>query len=181
VFISMKNKIKYRLGSENIFADIGVPDAEGALAKADLARRVIGAIREKGNTQEEAASILGIAQPKISDLMRGRLTGFSMERLMRFLVRLGKDVQVVIKEPIRARRDVRIFGGAASEVLPLIISSSCAMPVFYVPASRASGFGVGSEGSPAGSASVDSAPWNTVAPYVADIAPSASVAAFMED
>jgi len=154
----MKKKVTYQVGSDNVFADIGVPDAEEALAKADLARRVIAAIRAKGSTQEKAASVLGISQPKISDLMRGRLSGFSMERLMRFLIRLGKDVQVVVKEPIRARSDVRVFGGSASGSGPLIVGSSHVARVFNLPAnSRASAFRADS------------------------LAHSASLAAFMKD
>ena len=91
-------KIKFRVGSDNVFADIGVPDAETALAKADQARRVVQAIRARGCTQPEAAALSGIAQPKVSGLLRDRLAGFSLERLMRFLPRLGEGVRIVVTD-----------------------------------------------------------------------------------
>ena len=76
----------YTVSSGNVFADLGVPNPEEALAKAELAHKIIVLIRERGLTQVQAAKLLGIDQPKVSALIRGRLTGFSLERLMRFLL-----------------------------------------------------------------------------------------------
>jgi predicted XRE-type DNA-binding protein len=82
----------------NVFEDICVAEPDVALAKADLALAIAEVIGERGWTQEEAAAVLGIDQPKVSLLMRGRLSGFSFERLMRLLNRLNYDVQVTIRE-----------------------------------------------------------------------------------
>jgi predicted XRE-type DNA-binding protein len=83
--------------SGNVFADIGVPEAEEALAKADIAARVCEVIVERGLSQRKAAALLGVDQPKVSALMRGRLEGFSLGRLFRFLNALDRDVEIIIK------------------------------------------------------------------------------------
>jgi predicted XRE-type DNA-binding protein len=83
--------------SGNVFADLGVDRPEEALAKAKLAAAITDIIASKGLTQTKAAELLGIDQPKISALLRGRLTGFSTDRLIRFLNALGRDVEIVIK------------------------------------------------------------------------------------
>ncbi len=90
--------------SGNVFADLGLAHPEDRLAKAELARRISGIIAERRLTQLEAAALLGIDQPKISALVRGRLGGFSLERLMRFLNVLGRDVQIVVKPKPKGRR-----------------------------------------------------------------------------
>jgi len=84
--------------SGNVFADLGVPDSEEALAKADLAIRISQIITDRGLTQAQAAEILGARQPHVSDLMRGKLKGFTMDRLFRFLNALGQDVEIVVKK-----------------------------------------------------------------------------------
>ena len=81
----------------NVFADLGVPDADAALAKAELARRSCAILAARKLTQAQAAAILGIDQPKVSALIRGKLDGFSTERLFRFLNALGQDVEIVIR------------------------------------------------------------------------------------
>ncbi len=86
----------------NVFADLGLPDDEQAFAKAELARKISEIITKKKLTQKQAAKILDVDQPKVSALMRGRLTGFSTDRLMRFLNALGRDVEIVIKKQRRA-------------------------------------------------------------------------------
>ena len=90
--------------SGNVFADLGLPNAEDRLAKAELARKISEIIGGRRLTQVEAAELLGIDQPKISALARGRLEGFSLERLMRFLNVLGRDVEIVVKAKTRGRR-----------------------------------------------------------------------------
>jgi predicted XRE-type DNA-binding protein len=69
----------------NVFEDMGMRDAEERLAKAEPARVIRTEIRERGLSQSEAAELLGIKQPDVSDLIRGKLARFSMERLERFL------------------------------------------------------------------------------------------------
>jgi len=90
--------------SGNVFADLGLPNPEERLAKADLAIRISSAIRGRRLTQARAARILKIDQPKVSRLLRGRLSGFSTERLMHFLTLLGRDVEIVVKTAPRSRR-----------------------------------------------------------------------------
>ena len=91
-------KIPYHeVSSGNVFEDLGFPDAPELQAKADLAYEISRTIDQRGLTQNEAAEILGVDQPKVSALVRGRLDGFSMERLYRFLNALGKDVEIVIR------------------------------------------------------------------------------------
>lgn len=92
----MKRKIVFEDSSGNVFADLGVENPEEALAKSELARQIGKLIKKKKLTQKEAAEILGIDQPKISSLIRGRLRSFSLERLLRFLNELGQDVNIVI-------------------------------------------------------------------------------------
>jgi predicted XRE-type DNA-binding protein len=100
----------YVVSCGNVFADLGLPDAEEALAKAELAHKISVVIRERRLTQARAAALLGVDQPKISALIRGRLAGFSIERLLRFLVALGQDIRITVQAcpPSRSRARVRI-------------------------------------------------------------------------
>lgn len=95
---SLREEIKIEPSSGNVFADLGLSNPEERLAKAKLAMRISNIIDARGLTQVEAAELLEINQPKISDLLRGRLKGFSTERLFRFLNLLGQDVKIVIRE-----------------------------------------------------------------------------------
>jgi predicted XRE-type DNA-binding protein len=104
----MAKKIEVIEGSGNVFADIGLPNPEERLAKAGLAIRIASAIRARRLTQARAARILKIDQPKVSRLLRGRLSGFSTERLMHFLTLLGHDVEIVVKTAPRSRRQGRL-------------------------------------------------------------------------
>jgi predicted XRE-type DNA-binding protein len=80
--------------SGNVFADLGLPNAEERLAKADLGLAIAREIEARRLTQGEAADLLGVAQPDVSNLMRGRLAGYSIERLTRLLNLLGRDVEI---------------------------------------------------------------------------------------
>lgn len=88
--------VEYREGSENIFDDIGLPNVEEAMAKAKIAMKIYEIIKKKKLTQAKAAKILKISQPKVSLLIRGYLTDFSLERLLRFLNDLGQNVYISI-------------------------------------------------------------------------------------
>lgn len=83
--------------SGNIFADLDLPDSEEYLVKAKLAYEISQLIKEKNLTQNKAAELLGIDQPKISALFKGRLSGFSIERLFRFFAMLNQDIEIIIK------------------------------------------------------------------------------------
>jgi len=80
----------------NIFEDLGLPNPEERLAKAELARVIRSVIRERGLTQAQAADVLGVKQPDVSDLTRGKLARFSMERLERFLNALDMEVRIQV-------------------------------------------------------------------------------------
>ncbi len=84
-------------GSGNPFEDVGRPNPEEALAKAELAMEIYAIIKARKLTQQEAADILGIDQPRVSDVIRGKLSRYSIDRLIRFLRLLGKDVKVHVK------------------------------------------------------------------------------------
>lgn len=103
----MSEEIDYTVGSGNVFADLGVRDPETALAKAKVAGRIAAVIERRGWTQQQAATVLGLDQPKVSLILRGRLRDFSLERLIGFLPRLDQDVAIVVRanpEPNRAAR-----------------------------------------------------------------------------
>src|SRR3990167_6388310 len=93
----------FELGSENVFADLDMPDSEEKLAKAKLALQINKIIKRKKLKQIKAAKLLGIDQAKISLLNRGRLSNFSIERLVRYLTLLDQDVEIVIKKSKRRR------------------------------------------------------------------------------
>ncbi|HZC45734.1 MAG TPA: helix-turn-helix transcriptional regulator [Candidatus Acidoferrum sp.] len=95
-------------GSGNVFRDLGLPDAKLLQAKADLVHRISLLIEERGLTQLRAAELLGIGQPKISALLHGRLDGFSMDRLVRFLNSLGQDVRISVRPKMKARPMVKV-------------------------------------------------------------------------
>jgi predicted XRE-type DNA-binding protein len=83
--------------SGNVFADLNLPYADDLLAKAELAAKIIAEIQRRRLTQSQAAAILGIDQPKVSALKQGKLSGFSIERLMRLLLALGRDIEITVK------------------------------------------------------------------------------------
>jgi len=89
--------IKVEASSGNVFADLGHSRPEEALAKAELVSRISDIITRRKLTQTKASALLGIDQPKVSALLRGKLEGFSTSRLFLFLNRLGQDVEIVIK------------------------------------------------------------------------------------
>jgi len=88
---------EYTASSGNVFADLKLPQPNDLMAKAELAAKVIAEIRRRQLTQSQAAEILGIDQPKVSALKQGKLSGFSIERLMRFLLLLGQDIEISVK------------------------------------------------------------------------------------
>ena len=99
----------YIVGSGSVFEDLAHPRPAEALAKAELAHKIGMLIAERGLTQAAAAGLLKVDQPKASALMRGRLAGFSLNRLVRFLVRLGSDVEIVVKPRTRAAGRAKVL------------------------------------------------------------------------
>jgi len=105
----MAVKKGYIVGSGNVFADLGVAHPEEALAKAELAHKITETIARRQLTQAQAAALLDVDQPKISALTRGRLAGFSLDRLVRFLVLLGNDVEIVVRTHRKSSRHARLM------------------------------------------------------------------------
>jgi len=94
--------------SGNVFADIGMAAPEEALAKTKLAAGISGIIKRRKWTQAQAAAFLGIDQPKVSTISHGRLSGFSTDRLLKYLTALGSDIEIVIKDNAGAKKPWRI-------------------------------------------------------------------------
>lgn len=100
--------------SGNVFEDLGFERPDEERMKAELVRTIRQIIRRRKLTQRRAAELLGVNQPKVSDLMRGNLTGFSTDRLIRFLKALDRDVEIIIKrKPKTSRRPARVTVRAA--------------------------------------------------------------------
>jgi predicted XRE-type DNA-binding protein len=100
----MSNKKRYETGSGNVFKDIGVPNAEEHLVKAQLVFKIDTILKKRGLKQVEAADLFGVRQPDVSKMLRGEFRQFSVERLLRFLAALDQDVEIVVK-PHRSRND----------------------------------------------------------------------------
>jgi predicted XRE-type DNA-binding protein len=96
------------LSSGNVFADIGVPRAEEVLFKADLAIAIGDVVRRRRLTQGTAARIVGIDQPKVSALLSGDTRGFSADRLIKILTRLGQDVEIRVHKSRTGKGRVRV-------------------------------------------------------------------------
>jgi predicted XRE-type DNA-binding protein len=99
-----KREIEYEVGSGNIFADVGLPNAEEHSIKAQLVYKIDALMEARDLKQTEAATLFGVRQPDVSKMLRGDFRQFSVERLMRFLVALGQDVEIVVKPHRGTRR-----------------------------------------------------------------------------
>jgi predicted XRE-type DNA-binding protein len=91
-------------GRQKVFKDIGVPNREEHLVKAQLVFKIDAIMKERRLKQTAAAGLLGIKQPDVSKMLRGEFRQFSVERLLRFLVALNQDVEIVVK-PHRDRNN----------------------------------------------------------------------------
>jgi predicted XRE-type DNA-binding protein len=85
------------MGSGNVFADLGLPNPEERLLKARLAIEISSLIESSRLSRRQAAKMLGIGQGRISDLLKGRLSRFSIERMFRSLKQLGQDIQITVR------------------------------------------------------------------------------------
>lgn len=91
------SKKGYETGSRNVFKDLGVPNADEHMVKAQLVFKIDSIMKERRLKQVEAAALFGVRQPDISMMLRGEFRQFSVERLLRFLVALDQDVEIVVK------------------------------------------------------------------------------------
>ena len=99
----MSEKIQVQRSSGNVFADIGLPNADEHLVKANIALVIARIIRKRELTQEQAGEILGLDQPKVSNLVRGQLDKFTIDRLMRYMRRLDYDVTISFRPKTKSR------------------------------------------------------------------------------
>src|SRR6202166_875328 len=93
----MSNKKRFETGSGNVFRDLGLPNAEEHFVKAQLVFKIDTILKKRGLKQVEAADLFGVRQPDVSKMLRGEFRQFSVERLLRFLVALNQDVEIVVK------------------------------------------------------------------------------------
>ena len=94
------NGVTFLQGSDNVFRDLGFPEAEAVnlMARADLMITIEKTIKERGFTQKETAKILGVGQPRVSDLYNGKIDRFTVDMLMKWLAKLGKQVKITVKD-----------------------------------------------------------------------------------
>jgi predicted XRE-type DNA-binding protein len=104
----MKKNLGYETGSGNVFADIGLPNAQDHLVKAQLVYKIDSLMKSRGLKQVAAAKLFGVKQPDVSKMLRGDFRQFSVERLLRFLVALGQDVEIMVKPHRGARTAPRL-------------------------------------------------------------------------
>ena len=100
----MSTEHKVHRGSGNVFADIGVVHPERMLARAQVMARITDILRERGLTQQQAATLLGIPQSKVSCLMNGKLSMFSLDHLFELLNALDRDVEIIIKPKTKVEK-----------------------------------------------------------------------------
>ena len=89
--------------SSNVYADLGMSNAEEMLVKARLAAKILEIIKHRHLTQNEAADIVGLPQPKLSGMLRGQFRGISESKLLNCLNKLGRDVQIVVRKAPRSQ------------------------------------------------------------------------------
>jgi predicted XRE-type DNA-binding protein len=95
---------KMEKGSGNVYADLGMANSEEMFVKAQLSTKIGEIIKLRKMTQIEAAHVLGIPQPKLSNMLRGQFRGISEAKMLECLTKLGRDVQIVVKTPSKARK-----------------------------------------------------------------------------
>jgi predicted XRE-type DNA-binding protein len=98
------SKKTFDVGSKNVFRDLGLPNAQEHLVKAQLVDKIDTILKKRKLTQVQAGKLFGIPQPDVSKMLRGEFRQFSVERLLRFLVTLNQDVEIVVR-PHRGERD----------------------------------------------------------------------------
>jgi len=95
---------KIEKGSMNLYADLGAADADEMLVKAQFATKIAEIIKLRKLTQTQASLLLGMTQPKLSNMLRGRFRGISEAKMLECMTLLGRDVQIVVKPVSRSRK-----------------------------------------------------------------------------
>ena len=93
----MAHEAKVEAGSGNIFADLGLPDADTHFLKTQIVSEIYRLTNERNLTQIEAGKLMGITQPEVSRMFKGRFREYSVERLMGFLTAFDRDIEIVVK------------------------------------------------------------------------------------
>lgn len=104
----MSKELEQSISRGNVFEDLGLPNSDELMAKAELAAQISSIIQHRHLTQAAAAEVLEISQPRVSDLLRGRLDKFSLVMLLQFLVKLDRDVKIVVQKKPRSRKHARL-------------------------------------------------------------------------
>jgi predicted XRE-type DNA-binding protein len=104
----MSATAKVERGSGNVYADLGRPDADEMLVKAQLVARIGDIIKSRKLTQKEAAQIMGMTQAKVSQMLRGHFRGISQAKLLDCLAALGNDVEIRVKPTRRKKAPGRV-------------------------------------------------------------------------
>jgi predicted XRE-type DNA-binding protein len=101
----MKRKVKIEVGSENIFADLSLPDAGTHLLKAQIVSEIYRLAQKGKLTQAQTGTRMGITQPEVSRLFKGNFREYSIDRLMSFLTAFDRDIEIVVRPHKKTRRD----------------------------------------------------------------------------
>ncbi len=104
----MARKVKVEVGSGNIFADLGLPDADTHFLKAQIVSEIYRLAKGRELTQTQAGKLMGISQPEVSRMFKGNFREYSIDRLMGFLTAFDRDVEIVVKPRKKAGRGGRI-------------------------------------------------------------------------
>lgn len=104
----MKRKAKVEVGSGNIFADLGLPDAENHYLKAQIVSEIYRLTNQRKLTQAQAGKLMGITQPEVSRMFKGHFREYSMDRLIGFLTSFDRDVEIVVRPHKKAGKAGRI-------------------------------------------------------------------------
>ena len=104
----MKRKIKVEAGSGNIFADLGLPDAETHFLKAQIVAEIYRLTNQRKLTQVDAGELMGISQPEVSRMFKGNFREYSVDRLMAFLTVFDRDVEIVVRPRKKSGKAGRI-------------------------------------------------------------------------
>jgi phage-related protein/predicted XRE-type DNA-binding protein len=104
----MARKVQVEAGSDNIFADLGLPDAETHLLKAQIVSEIYRLTQQRKLTQAQAGKRMGISQPEVSRMFGGNFREYSVDRLMEFLTRFDRDIEIVVKPHKKTGRQGRI-------------------------------------------------------------------------
>lgn len=104
----MRRKVKVEVGSGNIFADLGLPDADAHFLKAQIVAEIYRLTHQRRLTQAQAGKLIGISQPEVSRMFKGNFREYSVDRLMTFLTAFDRDVEIIVRPRKKTRKTGRI-------------------------------------------------------------------------